>query len=277
MTRIDRAAMDSRQGARDVLLAVDSSQRLAHLALASPAGGLLAARSFESSAAERRERFWDALRELCAEAGCGPASLAAIGVATGPGGFTGLRVSIAFAKAVAFAQGVPVVGLPSAEVFAASDACRGGHGPWLVVLAAKDATAWVVEVERENGAEREDLLDAAPPAPGSLAAVRARVRAVTPGQTLGVSEFGAAFARNRARGGAILADGHLPEAFRSVASAHGDGATFRGLETDPAALVALAAHRLAEGGASDPFELLPIYPREPEAVTKWRERGRSAR
>ena len=67
---------------------------------------------------------------LCVESG----SLARIYVSVGPGGYTGLRVSVTVAKSLAYATGATVVGVPSATV------AIGDHrpdGPFLVCLASK--------------------------------------------------------------------------------------------------------------------------------------------
>ncbi|MEJ5357695.1 MAG: tRNA (adenosine(37)-N6)-threonylcarbamoyltransferase complex dimerization subunit type 1 TsaB [Desulfobacterales bacterium] len=53
-------------------------------------------------------------------AGWRPADLDGVGVCVGPGSFTGLRIGIATAKGMAFAAGIPCVGVGSLEALAAS-------------------------------------------------------------------------------------------------------------------------------------------------------------
>ena len=54
--------------------------------------------------------------------GCGvePESLNALAVALGPGSFTGLRIGMAFIKGLALGLNIPVVGIPSLDILAAS-------------------------------------------------------------------------------------------------------------------------------------------------------------
>jgi tRNA threonylcarbamoyladenosine biosynthesis protein TsaB len=204
---------------------------------------------FEPAPHAEREAFWDELRALCAEAGAAPASLGAVAVAVGPGGFTGLRVSIAFAKAVALSCGIPAVSVPSAPLFAASDQARGGKGPWLVALAAKTGTAWCALVRD-------------PAAHGSAGDVVDRA---------GFAQLVEEAARE---GGVVLHDEHLgADLAADVAAA---GVATRAPEVDMRAFALISAQFLACGRAAGPDGIMPIYAREPEAVTNWRARGHDA-
>jgi tRNA threonylcarbamoyladenosine biosynthesis protein TsaB len=78
-----------------------------------------------------------AIDELLGRCAVSAADLGALGVALGPGSFTGLRIGLALAKGLALAQNLPIVGLPSLDVLAASQpvettnlaaALRAGRG-----------------------------------------------------------------------------------------------------------------------------------------------------
>ncbi|MFQ3666513.1 MAG: tRNA (adenosine(37)-N6)-threonylcarbamoyltransferase complex dimerization subunit type 1 TsaB, partial [Sphingomonadaceae bacterium] len=67
----------------------------------------------------------------------------AILVETGPGSFTGLRVGIAAARALALGWKVPVSGVSSMQLVAAEARARGHHGPLMVALAAPRGQVWI--------------------------------------------------------------------------------------------------------------------------------------
>jgi tRNA threonylcarbamoyladenosine biosynthesis protein TsaB len=64
--------------------------------------------------------------ELLAAAGRGVADLAAVAVSVGPGSFTGLRASLAFAEGLAAGAGLPVIGVTVAEALAVAARTEGG-------------------------------------------------------------------------------------------------------------------------------------------------------
>ncbi|WP_179378273.1 tRNA (adenosine(37)-N6)-threonylcarbamoyltransferase complex dimerization subunit type 1 TsaB [Jannaschia marina] len=57
------------------------------------------------------ERLMPTILETLDEAGLAPADLHAIGVGTGPGNFTGTRISVAAARGLALGLGVPAIGV----------------------------------------------------------------------------------------------------------------------------------------------------------------------
>ena len=72
------------------------------------------------------------LEDMLARAGTGWRGLAAIGVGTGPGNFTGVRISVAAARGLALGLGIPAVGVTTFEAMA-----LGAARPVLVRLDAR--------------------------------------------------------------------------------------------------------------------------------------------
>lgn len=247
------------------IFAIDCSQRRSHLVLAR--GAEVFERTFDSTDQRDREPFWDELRALFAEAEVTAADITAIAVANGPGGFTGLRVATSFAKGFALARNTPIIAVPSPVLFAASDAARGGAGPWLVALAAKGETAWCTVVSRSD-VDAAALVMSEPRVVerAEFSALAAQIHPEEESSERGLSERGE---------GVLLADEHLGRALAE--SAANAGLATRALEVNAHAFVREAARRLAMGETIDALRLAPIYAREPEAVTKWRERAVSAR
>ena len=67
------------------------------------------------------ETLAEAARTLLSRAGIAPSDLGCVAALTGPGSFTGLRAGLAFARGLARAVGIPLVGL---STFAAAAAAR---------------------------------------------------------------------------------------------------------------------------------------------------------
>ena len=64
------------------------------------------------------ERLLDLIQDLLTEAGIGWRDLDAIGVGTGPGNFTGVRISVAAARGLSLSLGIPAIGVTRLEALA---------------------------------------------------------------------------------------------------------------------------------------------------------------
>lgn len=166
-----------------------------------------------------------------------PRELTRLAVSVGPGGFTGLRVGISSAQLIAEAIGARCVAVPSAHVVARRTITAPGapEGSFAVALASKGLDAHVTVFDA----------NAVPLGPGRVmdAAEVARLPRIS----------------------SLVADRFLPDAIARALAAR--GVLIVAPRFDPACCFE-ASLGLRE---VDPTELLPIYPREPEAVRKWRE------
>jgi tRNA threonylcarbamoyladenosine biosynthesis protein TsaB len=104
------------------------------------------------------ERLVPLLTELLSEQGKTWADLTAIAVGTGPGNFTGVRISVATARGLALGLGVPAIGVTRLEATA--------YGHPLPVTVIEDARRGDVYVQRFTaaGAETARLAKATDPA-----------------------------------------------------------------------------------------------------------------
>ena len=95
-------------------LAIDTSTRYASVAVAD--GGAVVAELTWRSGRNHSVELAPAVRRVMALAGATMDSLAAVYVASGPGGFSALRVGMSTAKALSAAVGVPLVAVPTLDV-----------------------------------------------------------------------------------------------------------------------------------------------------------------
>jgi len=223
-------------------LAITGSQRSVGVAAWREGGAVIAVDHVEPS--RDRDWLWPSIDEACGRAGLAPAALTWIAVDVGPGGFSGLRTTIAAAQSIATVHGLPCIAVPSALAAASStwpaaapDAPELAHA----VLAVKGSTAWIATLARDQRGwlQRE----------------------------ASVIEWGSWVPH---AGSILLADAHCPAAIVQVCQAHAVPVVE---PTWTGAGVMMAARRLWDDGQRiAPSALSPEYAREPEAVTLWRQR-----
>lgn len=101
-----------------ITLAIDTSEARGSVALRR--GGAVAAIRRHSDQSDYSEWLLPAVDQLLAEAGIKMEQVGLLGVSTGPGSFTGLRVGLTTVKAWAEVYGKPVVGVSRLEAIARS-------------------------------------------------------------------------------------------------------------------------------------------------------------
>lgn len=221
-------------------LAIEMSQRGVSIAIGD---GTRApqVRALPSSERDRSDPLLAEIDALAREVGVAPRGLGAIIVSIGPGGFTGLRISVTAAKLLAAMLARPLVAVPSALVAAAG---TDRTGRTIVALASKRESAWITIVE---GQGRDVAIVGAP--------------GIRTASEIDVAALGAS---------ALLADEYVPAAMVERAKAAGAAVISPRFRAEACLEVGLAM--LQRGELADPVSLAPLYPREPEAVTLWRER-----
>ena len=119
-----------------VLLSIEHSQRDGGVAVSDVGSGELLARAVVPRGGRHQVDLMVQVRDLLAEAGAGPADLKAVAVALGPGGFTGLRVAVATAKALCWSTGAALLAVPTLALM------RAQHPDAVVGLNVKFDEAW---------------------------------------------------------------------------------------------------------------------------------------
>jgi tRNA threonylcarbamoyladenosine biosynthesis protein TsaB len=101
-----------------MLLAVDTSTQMLGLALYD--GSRVLSESIWQSRARHTVELAPAIDRMLKQNNITPADLTGLAVATGPGSFTSLRVGLALVKGMALALKIPIAGIPSLDIVAAS-------------------------------------------------------------------------------------------------------------------------------------------------------------
>jgi tRNA threonylcarbamoyladenosine biosynthesis protein TsaB len=195
----------------------------------------LVARRFERMERGHAEALIPMIAAVLDEAGLAVEALDLIAVTTGPGAFTGLRIGLAAARALALASGVPLIGISNFAAVAAAVAEKERAGRRLIV--ALDSK------RREFYLQR--FAEAAPDGDGALVAPEDAARWVPPGKLLLAGDAAPALAQ------ALGPD-------RDAALAEGPGLA------DAAEVARLGAAHWRPGQHPAPPQ--PLYLREPDTT-----------
>ncbi len=233
---------------RGMVLAIETSQRNASVALGALSlevkGGACMSEPVDTS--DRNiEDVLPAIERLFTRSQVKREHIGALAINQGPGGFTGLRIAHAAAQVIAQAWSIPVVQISAAvvarEAAVLSKSISADQTVW-VALAAKGDGCWMARVS--NPHQGNDL----PEHVGVLDEDH---------WPLGAAE-------------ALIADEHLPASWREKARV--SAVSIIDLRPSAEAVLHVARRQLARGHHVAPEHILPVYPREAEAVRLWRER-----
>ncbi|GIT91252.1 tRNA N6-adenosine(37)-N6-threonylcarbamoyltransferase complex dimerization subunit TsaB [Jannaschia pagri] len=100
---------------RDITLAFDSSEP--HCAVAILDGREVLFHRVEAMTKGQAERLPVLIETAMTEVGLAPSDLSRIGVGTGPGNFTGTRISVALARGIALGVGIQAQGVSAIEAY----------------------------------------------------------------------------------------------------------------------------------------------------------------
>ncbi len=130
------------------LLVIDTATRKASVAACN--GEEVIALREHDGASSHAERLLSMVEEVTAEASWTGVQPELMVVGSGPGSFTGVRVGMATAKGLAFAKGIPMVGVVSLDAMAHAARRLRGPRPVVALLDAKKGEVFVGSYD-ENG------------------------------------------------------------------------------------------------------------------------------
>jgi len=186
-------------------------------------------------------------------AGLGVAELDGVAVGTGPGLYTGLRVGMATAAALASARALPLVGIGGLETMAAGSDAPADHVLVTTLDARRGQAFWAVHVtDVDAGA------DGSGGSAGAGAGVGV-VRRCSEAPVVGTLELLDATVARLAHDGPVRVIGEV--------------AVTTPTWPDAAVLARLAHPRLVAGEQVEPSLLEPVYLRDADVRIGWRERG----
>jgi tRNA threonylcarbamoyladenosine biosynthesis protein TsaB len=149
------------------------------------------------------------------DAGVGWAEIDRLAVGVGPGTFTGLRIGIATAHALARAREIPLVGVSTLQALALGGAGTGSARTVAAVIDARRGEVFAAAWANEGGRPGERLLEPAALAPDALAS---RLGSL-PVPVLAVGDGAVEFRAALERSGALIPDDSA-EAHKVTAISH---------------------------------------------------------
>lgn len=196
------------------------------------------AREVVKSASRHDDDLMPAIDRLVAGAGLTPRDIGRVAVSIGPGGFTGLRVAVAATKMICEAMGAECIAVPTARALIRRvEMASRVDRETIILLAWKRDDAWA-----ERYAAGRSIEPSAPGMLGRFDALKVQANSL------------------------VVCDAPVEVVLRERGCLPKGAAVVRPFFD--AAAVLEASVTLTP---IDALALEPLYPREPESVTKWRE------
>ncbi len=193
-----------------------------------------------SHAARHDDDLMPAIARAFDRINASPKDLGGVVVSIGPGGFTGLRIAVSTAKTLALALKCHLFAVPEADAVVQ---VVGAGAPLAVCLSGKHGHFWTAFHERgclSNGQliSTQDIIERS--------------------SRLGIGQIAVSQPQDR-----------LTDLAAAAASA---GINLIDVRPDASNVFQAGCRLLAAGQTTSPECLLPLYPREPEAIRLWRQR-----
>ena len=219
-------------------LALEFSSNAGTIALMNSAGETITA-PIEVGRRDDDDVF-PSIEETATTLGISPPEITLVIVSIGPGGFTGLRTAVAIAKMIALVSGATVVPVESAIVTVQQ--ANQGAGPFAVISSVKDDEFWF-----SNIVMTDDTWVCTSKLTTSNKLLPS-LKHVT----------------------GVFADSYVPE--EATGTIQQQNIPIYMSAPNAKALLQVGLELYNAGKSIEPAALLPLYPREPEAVRVWNAR-----
>jgi tRNA threonylcarbamoyladenosine biosynthesis protein TsaB len=250
---------------REPLLAIETTGRA--LSVATDVGGEIVCERFSEALSHLTDLIPTVSRLLASE-GASLESIAAIAVSAGPGSFTGIRIGVSAARAMAQVTGLPVIKVPTLETFAY------GFAPGMIVCPMLDArreqwycgayrlsTSPAPGEARLSGAKFGDSDETGEGTQSEIATEPAplRVETLVPGAARALDDFNA----------------ELDSALDAAGIADASRVRYVRDEDEPQSAIKVLEWARAFGNPGTYTRLEPVYMRKAEAQRRLEERLRA--
>ena len=226
-----------------ITLSLELSQQIASVAMSTPTGRVLELNIDNSC--RKEDSVMPSIQKLASELNIAPDSLELVVISIGPGGFTGLRSAVAIAKMISLVSGAAIV--PIETALSVAHNANIGPGPYFVVSGVKQDTFWLSKVHNKNNTWFCES------APSSSLELEESIHTVK----------------------ALFGDSYLPKSVSALCVSEGIQIHESAVSAKSLLSLGVQLFKNDKDTTVNPLELLPLYPREPEAVRLWKENNKA--